>query len=426
MPKRGGDHKIFGIGLGALSLGAVASAAAGGYKIAEFLVHAKKLHEVNSENKVFVRLIERVRLDLAEVDRLLKLPAVKHSLRNNPKKVAWIRNSVRAMNMALEQLAEFSGGVDSDTKGGKHAGLWTRMKWVMDEHEKLVHRQMEVNLSHQGIIAVLQFLGALEPMNCCEEEPVTGALPYGMQREDIYGGFASQARAMAQLEDEPGRESIRVRKEDVYESDEPARESIRVKEKDVYERDGSVREKVEVREKNVYERDEPTRERVQVRERSKYGREAPPREKTKYGWDEPLEEKVEVRETTTYGREDARGPIRMQDNDTVRSVHTNSFSLNLIINSSPSIPYGRQNFPSGAILDHEKNYQILTIYLLQEYSGQAAAYDLFTSCQVGVLVHWEVRYHVSGGILSLDVNIFTYDGLLIVGEKDPEVLPRFK
>jgi hypothetical protein len=319
MPRRG-ERNLFGIGLGALSLGAVASAAAGGYKIAEFLVHAKKLKEVTSENKVFVRLVERVQLDLAEVDRLLKLPAIKHSLRRNPRKVAWIKNTVTAMDMALEQLAQYSGTVAKDTLGGRHAGLWTRMKWVLDEHEKLVHRQMEVNLSHQGIVAVLQFLGGLEPMNCCEEEPVTGFLPYGMQREDVYGGFASQARAMAQIEDdEPTRETVDFREKEVYERGEPRRETVDFREREVYERDEPVRETVRVKEKEVYER-EPVRERVQVREHNRYGRDEPVRErvevreKTEYGWDEPLRERIEVRERSTNGHD---GPIRMEDNDTV-------------------------------------------------------------------------------------------------------------
>jgi hypothetical protein len=361
MPRGRGERKIFGIGLGALSLGAVASAAAGGYKIAEFLVHAKKLKEVTSENKVFVRLVERVQLDLAEVDRLLKLPAIKHSLRRNPKKVAWIKNTVTAMDMALEQLASYSGTVANDTRGGRHAGLWTRMKWVLDEHEKLVHRQMEVNLSHQGIVAVLQFLGALEPMNCCEEEPVTGLLPYGMQREDVYGGFASQARAMAQIEDEPVgetvdfrerdvyereepiRETVKVREENIYEQGEPRRETIRVREKDVYEREEPVRETVRVREENIYERGEPRRdtvrvrekevygrepfrENVQIREQGIYGRDKPVRrrvevkEKTEYGWDEPMRESINVKERMTYGRDGRDGPIRMQDNETVSHI----------------------------------------------------------------------------------------------------------
>jgi hypothetical protein len=371
MPKRGGERGLFGIGLGALSLGAVASAAAGGYKIAEFLVHAKKLHEVTTENKVFVRLIERVRLDLAEVDRLLKLPAIKHSLSRNPKKVAWIRNSVRAMNMALEQLGEFTATVEKDTRGGRHAGLRTRLKWVLDEHEKLVHRQMELNLSHQGIVGVIQFLGALEPMNCCEEEPITGFLPYGMQREDVYGGFASQARAMAQIEDEP-RERVEIReRRDVYEQEGPVREKVEVRERSVYERDEPGREKVIVR-KSVHERDEPEREKVfvrkhyerdqlgrekvQVRERSTHGRDEPRerieiREKTKYGWDEPARERVEIRET--------RGPINMQDNDTVRrKLHSNHSSHEANLRSNPSTLSERPNLPTAELQAQETNYLI--------------------------------------------------------------------
>ena len=87
MPKHSGHGGAEAFGLGALSAGAVISAIAGGYKFAEFLVKAKKLHEVGGENAVFVRMIQRVHIDLIEIERLLALPAIKEALSRSPEKV---------------------------------------------------------------------------------------------------------------------------------------------------------------------------------------------------------------------------------------------------------------------------------------------------------------------------------------------------
>jgi hypothetical protein len=171
MPKHSsGHHGLEAFGLGALSLGAVVSAIAGGYKFAEFLVKAKKLHEVAGENAVFVRIIQRVQVDLIETDRLLALPEVKRALSKSPQKVTWIRKTISALRESLEEMAGFTEHVQRDVDRGRRVGLRNRLRWVLDEHEKLVHARMEVAMNHLGLIQVLGFLSALEPLACCQPD----------------------------------------------------------------------------------------------------------------------------------------------------------------------------------------------------------------------------------------------------------------
>jgi hypothetical protein len=151
--------------LRALRAGAIISVVAGAYKIGEFLVHAKHLHGVREENNVYVRIIERVRADLAECERLLALPQVRFALSTAPGKVEWIRRSVHAVREALREKANMAGGL-----GRKSLGLRSRLWWVLDTREKLENLRMEVALSYMGLLQVLAFLAPLEPLACCEGE----------------------------------------------------------------------------------------------------------------------------------------------------------------------------------------------------------------------------------------------------------------
>lgn len=169
MPKHGhGEGKAFG--LGALSAGAVLSAIAGAYKFGEFLVHLRKLHDVGEENAVFVRMVERVRLDLQETERLLAVPEIKHALSRSPEKTAWIKQVVTRMRIALEEKAKWTESVRKGIEGGRILGLKKRIWWVLEEHEKLVNRRMELAMCHLGLLQVISFLEPLEPLACCQPE----------------------------------------------------------------------------------------------------------------------------------------------------------------------------------------------------------------------------------------------------------------
>ena len=169
MPRH--EHHGRSFGLGAFTAGGIIALLTGGYKICELLIQMRKLHDVGEENAVFVRIIERVHLDLAEVERLLALPEVKFALSKNADKVEWIDRTMKAMHFALKEKARHTASVKKDVE--KHrlfgVGLRKRVWWVLEEYDKLVNRRMEVSMCHQGVLEVLSFLAPMEPMACCDE-----------------------------------------------------------------------------------------------------------------------------------------------------------------------------------------------------------------------------------------------------------------
>jgi hypothetical protein len=165
MSRRGRDGESFGIG--ALKTGAIVSAVAGAYKFGEFVLKLRHLHGVDGMNSVFVRIVDRVRTDLEEVERLLKLKEVKEALKDNPKKVAWIYNCIGSMRQVLESTNKICGGVTAGLSSWTW-GLYSRAKWVLEDHEKVQHLRMEIAVNHLSVLNVLTYLAPLEPLACCK------------------------------------------------------------------------------------------------------------------------------------------------------------------------------------------------------------------------------------------------------------------
>jgi len=188
--------------LEAIGVGAALSAVAGAYKFSEFAIRAKKLHEVASENEVFVRLVQHVQIDLAETERLLYLPSVKFALSNSPDKLAWIRRTISDTKNALYQISRYTGGVSGDLEHGHHVGIRHRFRWVLNDYEKLVHRRMELAMCHQSLTQVLGFLSTLEPLACCEESLAIEAPRQTPENIVDYNSFESSRRTQGGLRDE--------------------------------------------------------------------------------------------------------------------------------------------------------------------------------------------------------------------------------
>ncbi|KAF2671157.1 hypothetical protein BT63DRAFT_423390 [Microthyrium microscopicum] len=163
-------HEGLGFGLGALSLGAVVSAVAGTHKIIEALVELRKLHDVGKDNMIFVRIIDRVRVDLTETERLLAHKDVKYALSKSPEKVAWIHKTITAVREALQEMNGYTMRVRKDTDRGRWVGLRNRIYWRMEELEKLEVHSMEVARCHESLLQVLTFLGTLEPLPAVDQE----------------------------------------------------------------------------------------------------------------------------------------------------------------------------------------------------------------------------------------------------------------
>lgn len=147
------------LGIGAVTFGGAAAAIGASYKVAEFLVKGKKLFEVRSENAVFVRLVERVRIDLAEAERLMALKSVQDAMRGNKAKTLYIQRLIHSVHEAIEGMNKYTSKVAG-------AGRWlrpdTRLWWVLHEHDKLKSRQAELAMAREGIMEVIGHLGELE------------------------------------------------------------------------------------------------------------------------------------------------------------------------------------------------------------------------------------------------------------------------
>ena len=155
--------------LGALSLGAAVSAAAGAYKVSEAAIKLRKLREVAEDQQVFLRLLRRVREDIIETKRLMGLRTVKVALTYNTEKKAWIESVVRSTEAAARLMSHRVAHVQKDLERSGHVGLWNRIRWVLEDHERLTQLSLELTASHLGLLEVLAFVAGLEPLACCYE-----------------------------------------------------------------------------------------------------------------------------------------------------------------------------------------------------------------------------------------------------------------
>ena len=156
MAPRGKAAELIGVGTAAAALG-------GAYKFGEFLYKAKRLRDVGPANAVYVRVINRVRLDLDEVKRLLTVPDVKKALEANPPKAKWVYGAMRDVRGALENITPHTERVGSDVEDGRRVGIRHRLYWLLSEKEKLENREKELVVAHSTLNEVIGYLTALEP-----------------------------------------------------------------------------------------------------------------------------------------------------------------------------------------------------------------------------------------------------------------------
>ncbi|KAH6642851.1 hypothetical protein C7974DRAFT_372713 [Boeremia exigua] len=146
-----------------LSAGVFASIGSA-FKFADVAV---RVAEVGSENAVFVRAICVVRSDLEEVERLLSLGSIQTKLKGTPGKVPWVKNAIQNTRCALNEIGKWveRARVEQETTGS--IKFETRIRWVFNDHEKLLNRKTELTTCHQQLSNVLGYLAGLEdiPMN---------------------------------------------------------------------------------------------------------------------------------------------------------------------------------------------------------------------------------------------------------------------
>jgi hypothetical protein len=136
------------------------------YRLSECAI---KFHSVESENGVFVSMIQRVRLDVEETERLLCIPSVKATLISTPAKLPWIRETVISAKTALNEIGRWVERVRVEREGYGKVSLETRTRWVFNDYEKIVNRTMELNTSHRALSIVLAYLVPLEQAETPED-----------------------------------------------------------------------------------------------------------------------------------------------------------------------------------------------------------------------------------------------------------------
>jgi hypothetical protein len=116
-------------------------------------------------------MIQRVRLDLEETERLLCVPSVKKRLISTPGKLPWINGVINNARSALNEIGKWVERVRADKEGYGSVSWENRVRWVFNDHDKLVTRRMELGASHQALLTVLSYLAPLEQTEAPVDAP---------------------------------------------------------------------------------------------------------------------------------------------------------------------------------------------------------------------------------------------------------------
>jgi hypothetical protein len=98
------------------------------FKLIDFCM---KIKDVSIENQVFLRLIQRVRNDLEEAFRLMRVPAVQGHFHADPGKQAHIEDCILSVKKALESIGKFVESVRLDQERNGTIGMLNRVEWVV-------------------------------------------------------------------------------------------------------------------------------------------------------------------------------------------------------------------------------------------------------------------------------------------------------
>lgn len=170
-----------------LSAGVFASIGSA-FKFADVAV---RIAEVGSENAVFVRAICVVRSDLEEVERLLSLESIQIKLTSTSGKLPWIKTAIQNTRCSLNEIGKWveRARVEQETTGS--IKFDTRVRWVFNDHEKLLNRKTELSTCHQQLSNVLGYLIGLEEMPA---KPVSLDSDDASYFDDILSGHRRSSR----------------------------------------------------------------------------------------------------------------------------------------------------------------------------------------------------------------------------------------
>jgi hypothetical protein len=158
-----------------ISIGAVFASVGSAFKFADLAV---RIAEVGTENEVFVRTIRVVRDDLNEVERLLKMEPVQRKLAHMPGKDAWVRGAIHNTGAALNDIGRWVERARAEQQSTGSIQFNTRMRWILNDHEKLLNRKTELMTCHQQLSNVLHYLIPLEDTSVKTEPQTPESIEY--------------------------------------------------------------------------------------------------------------------------------------------------------------------------------------------------------------------------------------------------------
>ena len=151
-----------------ISIGAIFASISSAFKFADLAI---RVAEVGSENEVFVRTIRVVRDDLNEVERLLNADSVQRKVTSIPGKLPWVRSAIMNTKSALNEIGRWVERARSEQESTGNISFETRVRWVFNDHEKLMNRKTELSTCHQQLSNVLSYLIRLEDIPVTPEAP---------------------------------------------------------------------------------------------------------------------------------------------------------------------------------------------------------------------------------------------------------------
>ncbi|EPE28767.1 hypothetical protein GLAREA_09888 [Glarea lozoyensis ATCC 20868] len=142
------------------------------HSTSEFNKSSTKIVETHSETGVqavragdagvsaFLRTVERIRDDLAELERLLKVDSVKTHLNGTPDKLPYIENVAKNTKAALKEVEVLIEREGANQTANTSVGDCSRK--MSDGIVELMSHRFEISVCHQALLTALAFLNPLE------------------------------------------------------------------------------------------------------------------------------------------------------------------------------------------------------------------------------------------------------------------------
>lgn len=138
-----------------------------------------RMKDVGLENKVFSRLIQRVREDVEEAFRLMRKPEIQAHFEVDPDKEKRVNGAILSVKTAINNIARFVEALRVQKERDGSIGMINRLEWVLRHQSKLNSRQLELDTCHKSLlqtISAMQLWELFPPVRSIEISPMGSIL----------------------------------------------------------------------------------------------------------------------------------------------------------------------------------------------------------------------------------------------------------